>query len=265
MALKMQCCMLQQRNNIGVHMLLHERIYHDIFKLIADGNYKRGDLLPSEKRLMEQYHCSLAPVRQAMGQLEQLGLVERRRGKGTFVRASGASDFRLDLVGFTGALYDERDKWVYKTRCIELIKANEELAEKLAVVPGAEVIYVEREGWFKDVPIQLSKHYLPDTDFYDEIKEAGDIQFWRFLLEGKLGLHMVDAVDEVHADLAIQELDGIFPPYKGYPMPLMVVERTSRDRTGRVQDYTVFYIANFKAGGKTVSHRYTINESQIYK
>ncbi len=80
-------------------MLLHEQIYHDIFKLIADGHYKRGDLLPSEKKLMEQYRCSLAPVRQAMGQLEQLGLVERRRGKGTFVRSNDASDFRLDLVG----------------------------------------------------------------------------------------------------------------------------------------------------------------------
>ena len=71
-------------------------------------------------------------------------------------------------------------------------------------------------------------------------------------------LHMTDAVDEVHADLAIGELDGMFPPYKGYPMPLMVVERTSRDRSGRIQDYTVFYIANFKVGGNTVCHRYVI-------
>ena len=46
--------------------------------------------------------------------------------------------------------------------------------------------------------------------------------------------------------------------YKGYPMPLMVVERTSRDRSGRIQDYTVFYIANFKVGGNTVCHRYVI-------
>ena len=111
-------------------MLLHEQIYHDIFKLIADGNYKRGDLLPSEKKLMEQYRCSLAPVRQAMGQLEQLGLVERRRGKGTFVRSNDASDFRLDLVGFTGALYNERNEWIYKTKRVEIVRADEELAER---------------------------------------------------------------------------------------------------------------------------------------
>ena len=239
-------------------MLLHEQIYHDIFKLIADGHYKRGDLLPSEKKLMEQYRCSLAPVRQAMGQLEQLGLVERHRGKGTFVRSNDASDFRLDLVGFTGALYNERNEWLYKTKRVEIVRADEELAEKLAIAPGTEVICVERAGFFKNMPIQFSRHYLPDISFYDEIKKAGDIQFWRFLLEGKLGLHMTDAVDEVHADLAIGELDGMFPPYKGYPMPLMVVERTSRDRSGRIQDYTVFYIANFKVGGNTVCHRYVI-------
>ena len=151
-------------------MLLHEQIYHDIFKLIADGHYKRGDLLPSEKKLMEQYRCSLAPVRQAMGQLEQLGLVERRRGKGTFVRSNDASDFRLDLVGFTGALYNERNEWIYKTKRVEIVRADEELAEKLAIAPGTEVICVERAGFFKNMPIQFSRHYLPDISFYDEIK-----------------------------------------------------------------------------------------------
>lgn len=168
-------------------MLLHEQIYHDIFKLIADGHYKRGDLLPSEKKLMEQYRCSLAPVRQAMGQLEQLGLVERHRGKGTFVRSNDASDFRLDLVGFTGALYNERNEWIYKTKRVEIVRADEELAEKLAIAPGTEVICVERAGFFKNMPIQFSRHYLPDISFYDEIKKAGDIQFWRFCLKASWG------------------------------------------------------------------------------
>lgn len=86
---------------IEVQMLLHEQIYHDIFKLIADGHYKRGDLLPSEKKLMEQYRCSLAPVRQAMGQLEQLGLVERRRGKGNFRQVKRCKRFQAG----SGRLY----------------------------------------------------------------------------------------------------------------------------------------------------------------
>ena len=132
------------------------------------------------------------------------GKVQRQ---GNFRQVNDASDFRLDLVGFTGALYNERNEWIYKTKRVEIVRADEELAEKLAIAPGMEVICVERAGFFKNMPIQFSRHYLPDISFYDEIKKAGDIQFWRFLLEGKLGLHMTDAVDEVHADLAIGELD----------------------------------------------------------
>ena len=119
-------------------MLLHEQIYHDIFKLIADGHYKRATCCRAKKKLMEQYRCSLAPVRQAMGQLEQLGLVKKAQRQGTFVRSNDASDFRLDLVGFTGALYNERNEWIYKTKRVEIVRADEELAEKLAIAPSTK-------------------------------------------------------------------------------------------------------------------------------
>lgn len=242
-------------------MLLYEKVYHDLFKQIANGHYNIGDLLPSEKELMQQYQCSLAPIRQAMGRLEQMGLIERLRGKGTFVKTTNPIDFRQDLVGFTSFLYDERSEWSYKTLCAKLIPANGDLAKTLEVVPGTQIVFVERVGWFKGETIQYSQHYTSHIECFDTILAERDIQSWRFLIEGKLSLNIVESRDEVYAMLAEGKLESFFPSKNGKPVPLLVIERTSLDRMGSVQEHTIFHISNFNVGGNIVKHKYSIRES----
>ena len=47
--------------------------------------YEPGDLLPSERELSEDYCISRTTVRLALKELETLGFIKRRHGKGTFV------------------------------------------------------------------------------------------------------------------------------------------------------------------------------------
>ena len=47
--------------------------------------YEPGDLLPSERELSEDYCISRKTVRLALKELETLGFIKRRHGKGTFV------------------------------------------------------------------------------------------------------------------------------------------------------------------------------------
>jgi GntR family transcriptional regulator of arabinose operon len=53
------------------------------------GDLKAGDKLPSENELAKQFDLSRQTVRQATSILESSGLLERRRGSGTYVRALG--------------------------------------------------------------------------------------------------------------------------------------------------------------------------------
>lgn len=53
---------------------------------IRNGQYVRGEKLPSENELTVQYNCSRQTVRQALGILATEGLTERIRGSGTYVR-----------------------------------------------------------------------------------------------------------------------------------------------------------------------------------
>lgn len=54
------------------------------------GNLRPGDRLPTEVELCEQFQISRAPVRQALAELVQEGLIYRRAGQGSFVAPSAA-------------------------------------------------------------------------------------------------------------------------------------------------------------------------------
>lgn len=60
----------------------------ELTRKIADGTFREGDRLPSENELCRSYGYSRQTVRQALGLLENKGLLSRRRGSGTFVRGA---------------------------------------------------------------------------------------------------------------------------------------------------------------------------------
>jgi GntR family transcriptional regulator, transcriptional repressor for pyruvate dehydrogenase complex len=88
------------------------KVYIEIVKqlramITADG-LKSGDKIPSERELSERLNVGRSSVREALRALELLGLIETRRGEGTFIR-----DFRgnqlVQLLG-TFILQDEKAK-----------------------------------------------------------------------------------------------------------------------------------------------------------
>ncbi|MBY0146594.1 FadR family transcriptional regulator [Neobacillus niacini] len=76
--------------------------------MISADDLKSGDKIPSERELSERLNVGRSSVREALRALELLGLIETRRGEGTFIR-----DFRgnqlVQLLG-TFILQDEKAK-----------------------------------------------------------------------------------------------------------------------------------------------------------
>lgn len=66
------------------------KVYIEIVKklrgMIETDDLKPGDKLPSERELSERLHVGRSSVREALRALELLGLIETRRGEGTFIR-----------------------------------------------------------------------------------------------------------------------------------------------------------------------------------
>ena len=76
----------------------HRRIYGDLVALIAAGRWDADGRLPTEHELVEQYGVSRSTVSRAMQQLARDGVVERRRGAGTFVAGKPPGAAAGDVV-----------------------------------------------------------------------------------------------------------------------------------------------------------------------
>lgn len=82
-------------------------------KIIDTTGLLPGDKIPSERELSERLHVGRSSVREALRALELLGLIETRRGEGTFIK-----DFQEHrLVELLGTFFLQNEK------------VNEDLAE----------------------------------------------------------------------------------------------------------------------------------------
>lgn len=79
------------------------RIVAQLRRAILDGNYGYRERVPSERELAADFGAARGTVRTALKQLEDMNLVIRRPGSGTFVRYRGHADDE-DIAGQTSPL-----------------------------------------------------------------------------------------------------------------------------------------------------------------
>lgn len=70
---------------------LYVTIAEDLARKIAEGVYPVGSVLPAEVQLAADYNASRQTLRTALRQLQDLGLISRKRGSGTLVEAARPS------------------------------------------------------------------------------------------------------------------------------------------------------------------------------
>ena len=69
----------------------HERIRQTLIQAIASGQYEPGQRLPSESALVKTFGASRPTVNRALRDLQLSGVIERRAGSGSYVRADASA------------------------------------------------------------------------------------------------------------------------------------------------------------------------------
>ena len=87
--------MIDKNSPIPVYFQLK----NDLVKKIAQGLWKTGECIASERELCEIYGVSRMTIRQAIGELVQEGVLTRLKGKGTFVCEQTVK--QKDMMSFT--------------------------------------------------------------------------------------------------------------------------------------------------------------------
>src|SRR6266568_4301072 len=76
----------------------YQHVFEVLERDIRSGKYVAGQKLPSEAALVKQFGTSRITVGRAARDLSQCGLVERRAGLGTYVRAMARTGMSFGLL-----------------------------------------------------------------------------------------------------------------------------------------------------------------------
>lgn len=86
---------------------LYETILNDLKKAILTKKLTPGSKLPTEMQLSEQYQVSRITSKRALTELENLGLIERTRGRGSFVKADVSHPPKAKRILFLLPFYND--------------------------------------------------------------------------------------------------------------------------------------------------------------
>ena len=139
---------------------LYSLIASQMEELIASSRWSEGDRLPAERQLCGDFGVSRATLRQALGELEERGLITRHQGRGTFVTRPR---LQLPIVGVF-SIRDAMEAYGMKmsTRVVrvEVIEASRQLASDLVCLPGEKVVFIERLRLSDGEPMVLDTAHL---------------------------------------------------------------------------------------------------------
>ncbi len=171
---------------------LYEQIVEQIEQAILNGELRRGDQLPAERELAEQFGVSRTAVREAVKALREKGLVEAFSGRGTFVTDGTSQAMRqsLDLVtrigGPDGSAQLAEVRAILEPEIAAL--AAERIEEQLLITLREAVAVMDRS--------------LEDPEAYIE----ADLDFHLALAEGATNPVILSLVDSIVVLLREQRL-----------------------------------------------------------
>jgi len=146
----------------GDALPLYYRIKTVLEERIRSGVLEPGSQLPSEADLCREFGVSRGTVRDAVRELVQSGLVERRHGKGSFVTQDAVlASAPMKFTGLLEDLYDQVRKVQVHAVEIEVGHASSHVLQALGLPPGTTLTIVRRERHLDGAPFAFTINYLP--------------------------------------------------------------------------------------------------------
>jgi DNA-binding FadR family transcriptional regulator len=164
-------------------------VFAQLRDAILSGRYAPGERLPTQRRLAAEMGVNMASIREALGRLEQLRLVDVRHGDATRVldwRGSGG----LEALALLGAVDEEIIHALFEARGALLVAAarlaaerrSDEQAERLRELAGALKNASDEEAAL-----------LADWEFMSAVIEAAGNVIFQLIMNSVRQLYLPNA------------------------------------------------------------------------
>ncbi len=240
---------------------LHYQLANELRDYIQSGSWNIGDLFPTDREIMEKYGVSATTVRRAVKQLVEEGWIERKPGKGTFIKKEPIKEQLDKLTGFFEEMTNKGfvpkaevlevkevevdDSLLKKFPGLKLLKQDKlMLIKKLHKINDKQLVYVN-SFWKEEYGKELARYDLSNTGAYEIAN--------RFL-----NVQLTKAEETILAKAATREEAEFLGIKKGEPV--LVMERLTFEQN----DIPIEYVYNVYRADR---YRYniTLHKEQIEK
>ncbi len=206
---------------------LYRQIRGLILQALESGEWRPGQVIPSEQELAARFNVSQGTVRKAIDEMAADNILVRRQGRGTYVASH--NDPR-QMFRFLRLVPEEGDLLVHpKSVPIDCrrAKAGQDAACRLGIRVGTPVVILRRVLQFDDKPVVGDEIYLPEEICQGLNMEM--LQVWNSslysLFETRFGLRMIRAQERIRAVAADSVAADLLQVNEG--TPLLSVERVT--------------------------------------
>jgi len=203
---------------------LYYQLKQILVEQIEANEWNPGDLIPSEQELQDTYGLSRTTVRQTLSEMVNDGLLNRQRGRGTFVASNKMSpdpSKRLDA-----SEYLDQQGIVAGWQIIEhgWTEPPEGVRERLQVASTTQIYRIHRLRLADGEPIGCHFAYIPESIvLYINIAamtEGGSLRYLRDApqLENCVACHAIEATVADETEMTLLGVE------RGHP--ILAIERT---------------------------------------
>jgi GntR family transcriptional regulator len=206
---------------------LYQQIKARLLRSLQAGEWKPGDMIPSEVDLAARFKVSQGTVRKAIDELAQENHLVRRQGKGTFVATHAEERTQYRFLRLMPD--DERADGRLQRRLLDCrrMRAPAEVARALDLKAGEAAVQIRRLLMAAGDGVVLDEIWLPGPLFKG--LTADRLAGWRGplygLFETEFGVRMVRAEERIRAVAAAADDGSLLGVSAG--APLLSVERLS--------------------------------------
>lgn len=229
---------LDNKLSLSSDIPLYAQLVGIIKHTISSGALAVGDLLPSETELCRVFDISRNTVRQAIGELEEEGLVVRKRGKGTFV-TDPTSNRRGVRYSFSTEI-SSLGKTPSSTMVdFSVSTASRDICEKMDLQEGTPVYCFTRVRNADGEPLILETSYYPEYIYPHLTRDMLQTHSFYSLLY-HVGITPFSVEDNYQAVV----LDAPRAHLLGVPAGscAFYYQRLTKTEDGRIYEYTHGYI-----------------------
>lgn len=213
----------------------YEQIAQTLRARMQSGELRTGDQLPPERELSQDFLVNRLTLRRALRQLQEQGLLARRRGAGTFVTQPKFEREVGQLVLVSSS--QERRGYQPGTQVVlcEQRPANAFVAAQLALPEGAAIYFIQRVRLLNGEPVIVER--LHTAAALCAGIEQHDLQHRSILevLASEYGRQLDSTQQSLEPALATRADAALLGIRAGEPV--MLERRRSLDRSGAPLEY----------------------------